>query len=603
MNQENFKVKIGGQDISSQFSGLQIEQSAGTHHQFELIIGSEERSSYFKGNLTENAKKWIGQPMEVEGLFKGVVTSVSMSRTQTGSSDFIVNGQSPTVYLDDGIHAHSFGAKNLKQIIDEAFKPYEAKFEETDINPSYTEKIKYCVQYRESNFSFMNRLAARYGEWFFYDGIKLSFGKLAKGEVIRLSYERDLTHFEVSLKTLPVNFKLRGYDYKGHKFPVKTASYSSLENEYAKIAFDKSKKEIYPETTEVPIHFSMSEKDLDQITTLRQNLHLNELVVMSGTTSRPDLRLGSIIEVVDPRAGFEIGGMDNYGKYVITSLTHDISGESDAYVNHFEAIPQDSILPPLSISPDPPLCEMQEGEVLENNDPKGLGRVRVQFMWQKELKGADSKTPWIRVAAHSSGGDKGLYMLPEEGDRVLVAFEHNHPERPFVLSSVYHGESKPEHHDPKNLKKALKTKGGHQILMNDEKGKESMALSSPFDFSATATGGDMNMTAKSKITIKSESGDITINTPTNISVDADGNITINAKGDITLEAVNINLKGKASINLEAPKINIKAQAQLNASGTQVSVEGQATTTVKGGAMLNLESTGITNVSGTMLKLN
>ena len=603
MDSDKFKVKIAGQDISTQFGGLQISQTIGGHHQFQLIISSEERSAYFKGNLVENSKNWIGKPLEVEGLFTGIVTSMSLSRARTGGSSFFITGHSPTVHLDDGLHAHSFGEKNLKQIIDEVLKSYESKFSETDIKPSYKEKIKYCVQYRESNFSFLNRLAARYGEWFFYDGVKLSFGKLAKGEVIRLSYERDLTHFEVSMKTLPVNFKLRGYDYKGHKFPVKTANYSSLENEYAKIAFDKSKKEIYPETTEVPIHFSMSEKDLEQITTLRQNLHLNELVVMSGTSARPDLRLGSIIEVVDPRAGFEMGGMDNYGKYVITSLTHDISGETEAYVNHFEAIPHDSVLPPLSISPDPPLCEMQEGEILENNDPKGLGRVRVQFMWQKELKGDDSKTPWIRVAAHSSGGDKGLYMIPEEGDRVLVAFEHNHPERPFVLSSVYHGESKPEHHDPKNLKKALKTKGGHQILMNDEKGKESMALSSPFDFSATATGGDMNMSAKSKITIKSESGDITINTPTNIAIDADGNITIKAKGDITLEATNINLKGTAGISLKAPKIDIEAQAQLNQKGAQVSIEGQAMTSVKGGAMLNLEATGITSVSGTMLKLN
>jgi len=603
MGLNNFKVKIEGQDISTQFSGLHINQSVGRHHDFQLIISSEERGAYFKGNLGENSKKWIGKTLEVEELFKGVVTSISLSRARTGSSDFVISGQSPTIHLDDGIHARSFGEKTLKQIVDDVLKPYASKFEKTDINPDYKEKMKYCVQYRESQFSFMNRLAARYGEWFYYDGFKLSFGKLTESEAIRLNYERDLSHFEISLKTLPVNFKLRAYDYKGHKFPEKTAKYSGVENEYAKIALDKSKKEIFPETTEVPIHFSMSEKDLDQITTLRQNLHLNELVVLTGSSSRSDLRLGSIIEIIDPRAGFEIAGTENYGKYIITSLTHELSGDGESYTNHFEAIPDDSVVPPLSVSTDPPHCELQEAEVLENNDKKSLGRVRVQFIWQKELKGEDSKTPWIRVAAHSSGGDKGLYMIPEKGDRVLVAFEHNHPERPFVLSSVYHGESKPEHHDPKNLKKALKTKGGHQILMNDEKGKESMALSSPFDFSATATGGDMNMTAKSKVTIKSESGNIAINTPTDISIDADGNITITAKGDITLKAVNINLEGSASINLEAPKINLNAKAELNGSGAKVNIEGQAATNVKGGGMLNLESTGVTTVSGTMLKLN
>ncbi len=603
MNYNKFKVKIGSQDISTQFGGLQIDQSIGAHHNFQLVLNTEERGSFFKGNLFENAKKWIGQPFEVEGVFKGIITSLNLSRARTGGSDFVVEGKSPTIIFDDGIQAKSFGMKNLKQIVDEVVKPYNSKLEEVTTKPQYKENLKYCVQYRESNFSFLNRLAARYGEWFFYDGQKLNFGELEKSDIIRLNYERDLTQFDISLKTLPVNFKLKAYDYKGHKFPEKSADYSDVKNEFAKIAFDKSKKEIFPQVTELPIHFSMSEKDLDQIIALRQNLHLNELVVMTGTSSRPDLRLGSIIEVIDPRSILEIGGTENYGKYVIISLSHDITGEREAYLNHFEAIPYEAVIPPISISPDPPQCEVQEGEVFENNDPKGLGRVRVQFIWQKELQGEDKMTPWIRVASHSSGGDKGLYIIPEKGDRVLVAFEHNHPERPFVLTSLYNGAAKPEHHDPKNYKKALKTKGGHQILMNDEEGKQAMDLSSPVDFSATATEGKMEMTAKKTVTIKSDSGDITISTPANICIDAEGNITINAKGDITLEATNINLKGRTSINLEAPTINMDAQAKLNGTGGQVNIEGKANTNVKGGAILNLESPGITNVSGSMLKLN
>ena len=603
MSKEQFIVKIGGQDISDQFSGLRIDQSVGGHHYFELVVGSEERGAYFKGNLSENSKKWIGQILEVQGMFKGVISSLSLSRARVGGSDFVISGYSPTVYLDDGIHARSFGEKNLKQIVDDVLKPFQSKFSKLDIQPQYKEKLKYCVQYRESHFQFFNRLAARYGEWFFYDGLQLFFGKTKNKKITRLKYDRDLINFDISMRTLPVNFKLWAYDYKGHLFPNKVAEYSPPENKYAKIVFDKSSKEIYPEKAEVPIHFSMSEKDLEQITALRKNLNLNQMVVVSGASTVKELKIGDTIEIIDPRLGFEIGGTENYGRYIITSLSHNLPGTKDAYTNHFEAIPEDMVLPPLSASPDPPHCELQEAEVLENNDPKGMGRVRVQFIWQTELKGEDKMTPWIRVAAHSSGGEKGLYIVPEKEDRVLIAFEHNHPERPFVLSSVYHGAAKPEHFDPENLKKALKTKGGHEILMNDEKSKESMALTSPTDFSATAKKGNMSFTAKNTITVKSEGGDITITTPTNIAVDADGNITITAKGDITLEATNINLKGKSSINLEAPNINIDATAQLSETGAQVKIEGQATTTVKGGATLNLESPGITNVSGTMLKLN
>lgn len=179
-------------------------------------------------------------------------------------------------------------------------------------------------------------------------------------------------------------------------------------------------------------------------------------------------------------------------------------------------------------------------------------------------------------------------MIPEVGDQVLVAFEQNHPERPFVLMpGMYHGKAKPEHSDSKNNKKVLKTKGGHQILMNDEKGKESMALSSPTDFSAAATNGTMNLTAKGTITIKSDSDEITIDTPATIKIHA-SKIEINAD---------------ASISLGAPKIEINADAELNAKAVKVSIEGQASTDLKGNGMLNISSSGVTSLSGSMLKLN
>lgn len=593
-------VKLAGENITDVIGHLSLNLNMDKHSQFTLQFANEDRGNIFKGTLAESSKKWIGKPLEVEGVFKGVVTAVSLSRTRGGGSDFVIRGQSPTILMDDGVNTHSFTDQTLQQIVDTVLKPYNGKLGDLDINATYKKKMKYTVQYRESNFAFINRLAARYGQWFYYEGQKLRFGKAPSGSPIRLKFGTDLMHFDISMKALPLNFKVLGYDYKDHKTLKDEPNYPSLKHEYADIALKKSKDEVFPQKPVVPINMSMSQEDLEQIAELRQNVHLDELVVLSGSSSNEDLRVGSIIEIVDEREGLIEGGNDKYGQYVINHLTHEFGTRGESYSNHFEAIPSDAKMPPLSISPDPPTCEMQEAKVKENNDPDGLGRVKVQFIWQEEK---NEMTNWIRVAAPQGGGDKGFYILPEKGDQVLVAFEHNHPERPYVLTGMYHGKSKPEHHDPENLKKAIKTKGGHQILMNDEKGKESMALSSPFDFSAAATAGDMNLTAKSKITIKSDSGDITISTPTNIAIDAKGNITIEAKGDITIEAVNINLKGKAAINLEAPKINIEAKAELTASAPKVTIDGTATTTVKGGAMLNVESSGITSVSGTMLKLN
>lgn len=585
---DNLKVKLAGEDITAHFADFKLEQRVGKPHSFTLRIGNEDRARHFRGSLADTSKKWVGKPLEVEGLFKGVVTSIGLSRAPTGGSDFIVRGQCPTILTDDGPNTRSFGEKTLKKIFDEVIGPYESQFGEVEANPRHKERIKYCVQYRESNFAFLNRLAARYGEWFFYDGHKLFFGKPPGGKAIQLNFERDLSRFDLDLQTRPVNFKVIAYDYKNHQYPEKEAQYPAPANEYARIALDKSKGEVFPKKTTQNVNLSMSQGDVNEVAALRQDSNMASLVVALGTSSNTSLRLGSIIEIVDPRSNLEGGGSENYGKYVITYLEHTFHTNGELYNNRFEGAPSDIAVPPVDTPPVPPRCGMQPAEVIDNDDPKGMGRVRVQFEWQRSANGDDGKTCWIRVAAPMGGGDKGFYMIPEKGDQVLVAFEDDHPERPFVLMpGMYHGKAKPQHFDSQNNVKALQTRGGNQLIMNDEKGKEKVAVSSPADVAVKATGGRMDIWAKKTIIIQSSSGDILIEGP----------------AKLTIHAADIVLKGDTSIKLEAPTIEIEAEGDLAAKAANVTIEGQAAADFKGDGMVNITSKGVTSVAGSFIKLN
>src|SRR5690606_33960359 len=97
----------------------------------------------------------------------------------------------------------------------------------------------------------------------------------------------------------------------------------------------------------------------------------------------------------------------------------------------------------------------------ENHDPEELGRVRVQFQWQKAN---GDKTPWIRVAASGAGGGYGYFFVPEKGDQVFVGLEHNNPDKPYVVGGLYHGKAKPKGvSDKDNNKKVIQTKSGNII--------------------------------------------------------------------------------------------------------------------------------------------
>ena len=69
------------------------------------------------------------------------------------------------------------------------------------------------------------------------------------------------------------------------------------------------------------------------------------------------------------------------------------------------------------------------GIVTNNQDPDGMGRVKVRFPWLS----ATEESWWARIAVPMAGKDRGAYFLPEVDDEVLVAFEHGEVRSPYLL--------------------------------------------------------------------------------------------------------------------------------------------------------------------------
>ena len=59
------------------------------------------------------------------------------------------------------------------------------------------------------------------------------------------------------------------------------------------------------------------------------------------------------------------------------------------------------------------------GIVTNNRDPNNWGRVKVKFPWLAD--GVESN--WARMVSPMAGGDRGLFILPEVDDEVLVRTE------------------------------------------------------------------------------------------------------------------------------------------------------------------------------------
>ncbi len=91
----------------------------------------------------------------------------------------------------------------------------------------------------------------------------------------------------------------------------------------------------------------------------------------------------------------------------------------------------------------------------------GQGRVRLEYPWLDR----DLRSDWIPIASPMAGGGRGLFMMPEIGDEVLVAFQHGDFEHPVVVGFLWNGVDKPPADDPRE--RVICSKNGHRIRFID----------------------------------------------------------------------------------------------------------------------------------------
>ncbi|MFD1955265.1 phage baseplate assembly protein V [Paenibacillus thailandensis] len=190
------------------------------------------------------------------------------------------------------------------------------------------------------------------------------------------------------------------------------------------------------------------------------------------------------------------------------------------------------------------------GLVTNNKDPERMGRVKVTFPWRS----AGDESHWARVAAFMAGKERGGYFLPEVGDEVLVAFEMGNLQHPYVIGALWNGEDKPPetNADGGNHIRKIKTRGGHELVFDDEEGKGKITLQ-------TKAGNRLVLDDESGGRIAIESGSL------KITMDAGSN-------EMTLESpVQLTLKSKA-IAIEAEsQLTLKAGAALTIKGAVVQI--------------------------------
>lgn len=191
------------------------------------------------------------------------------------------------------------------------------------------------------------------------------------------------------------------------------------------------------------------------------------------------------------------------------------------------------------------------GVVTNNQDPDGLGRVKVRLPWLS----AEHESNWARVASPMAGNDRGLYVLPEVDDEVLVAFEHGSVEFPYVIGSLWNGKDKPpgKNDDGKNNVRALKSRSGHTVSLDDTDGKEKIEIvdaKGQESIVLDVAKNTITISADKDVVIESKSGSIKLTAKQGVEITAqDGAAKLEAGG-------NLDVKSGAQVNVKGSAINL-----------------------------------------------
>ena len=525
-NQVHATVSIDGENRN--YTRISLVQKFGQHHYFDIEVLC---SPLVKENVWHHEREEMialqGKTVVIrmkhefsgdESIFKGIITSIGMDGDKGVSGTLHYRGYSTTILLESGRTMDSFTDATLGEIVSEVVEKYGNGISIVN-NPAFKSRIPYVQMQEESAYEFLRRLAWQYGEWFYYNGQVLYFGNPYKEKDENLVYDIDMDSMHFSSCVAPFHFSRHDYLSDSHMdmFGDDSEAVRGI-NTYLANAMKTSEGMFRSQTTMYSHTAAGHPLDIEHFTAVEKGRNVASLIWMTGNTKTCRVRIGEPVVVQIPPNMCKRRDM---GRYRIVELTHRIE-VSGGYANSFKGIPASMEYIPTE-DMRMPVAHAMLAEVTDNADPENLGRVQVQFAWQKSR---NKTTNWIRVRSLDAGSsetvskNRGFVFVPEIGDQVMVDFELGDPCRPYVSGSMFH-KNNGEGGNADNHIKTIVTRSGHTLEFNDDKNG---------DWGITLKDANKNI-----IHINSKEQTIEITAPKTISLNAE-NIRLNAKEDINIVA-------------------------------------------------------------------
>ena len=581
----------------------------------------------------------------------GLITRFIQANSDTQHTNYHIV-LSPWLWLlTQSQQCRIFQQQTVTDIISAVFNQYsDANFSDKT-SGSYPE-LDFCVQYRESDFTFVSRLMEEYGIYYYFEH---SDGKhtlilssdstkaancpnLSEAKVAQNNLKNDnlVTHCTLQQQITSNGFTANDYNFQSPDVDLTCESEGEGDTPLHVYRY--------------PGRYQQAEQG-SALTDIRLQAQQAAATMLSGDSHCRGFVSGYTFSLKN-HTNSTINGA-----YFISYLR--IKADQTQYQNQFQALPKTIGFCPPESSPKPRIYGSQTALVVGKSGEEiwtdQYGRIKIQFYWDQQGQKDENSSCWIRVAQMWAGKGWGSQFIPRINTEVVVSFLDGDPDRPIVTGTVYNGnQTLPYNLPDKQTTSALMSRSskagtaGNELRFDDTKDAEELYLHAQKDMtvlienarSETLNQGDDTLTISKgnrSETISEGNDSLTISkgdrridistgnethsvkgtrgltvegdeTRTNkakfthsvtgdYSLSVDGDLSISVKGNISINGQGISLAAKQDVSISADQ-NISCEAQMslnNKAGTSLNNKASASMTLDGGGELSCK--------GGVIKLN
>ncbi len=475
-----------GKDVLllTSFDGAELVSSPFEFHLTALSLNLEIKPEDLIGKqITVKIQNEHGR------VFNGLVSKFAFGEITSGSFRKYHLVMVPWFqFLSHTENRRIFQNKNSKDIISQVFS--DLGFSDFDFRASGGVSREYCVQYGESDLGFVSRLLEEegYAYYFIHEEDKHTLIIVDKANAYDECIETSLTYSKGSTP----DSEIRGWE---HRYELRKGRW--ILNDFN---FKEPKKDQEVETKskskfanngkfghyEYPgVYDFGSGADLVKV---RMDAEEVPMDTIAGSSNCSTFYAGGFFKLDKHDAKSE------QGSYTLLRVDHHASdssyytGESGetGYTNTFECVPSEVHFRPIQVHNRPVMKGSQSAIV---TGPAGeeiyideFGRIKVQFIWDREGKNDENSSCFLRVMQTWAGNGWGTSFIPRIGHEVIVTFLDGDPDRPIVTGTVYNGVNKPPYSSKTQSGiKTHSTKSGtaanfNELRFEDKKGSEQVYI-------------------------------------------------------------------------------------------------------------------------------